>query len=299
MSTASLGSARASSLRQILKEKKCLRIIEAHSPLSALIGERTIANIAEGEQVTFDGFWSSSLTDSTLVGKPDIEVLGLSKRLDNIADIFEVTSKPMIIDADTGGLLEHFSINVRAMSLRGVSAVIIEDKIGLKKNSLLGNDVVQNQDNAEDFARKISAGKRAQANNDFMVIARIESLILEAGLEDALRRAKIYVGAGADGIMIHSRKEDPEEIFEFAQKFRSMFKDIPLICVPTSYNSVCFQDLEDAGFNIVIYANHMLRASYRAMQEVAHSILFNGRTLEVESECLSIKKILKLIPGTV
>ena len=288
---------RASSLKRNLENKKILRFIEAHSPISAIITENLILE-NDGERKFFDGFWSSSLTDSTLLGKPDIEAINISQRLSNINNIFEVTSKPMIVDGDTGGLPEHFAINIKAMERNGVSAVIIEDKKGLKKNSLLGNDVKQEQENVDIFCDKIRVGVKNKLSEDFMIIARIESLILEKGLDDALHRAEQYTKAGADGIMIHSRVETPDEVFKFAKKFRE-FSDKTLVCVPTSFNETLLEEFEKNYFNIVIYANHMLRASYASMEKVAIEILKNNRTSEIEKDIISIKKILKLIPGTV
>lgn len=291
--------ARRASLRKILKAKSCLRVLETHSPISALIAEKASANDGDSNlSLSYDAFWSSSLTDSTERGKPDIEVLDIPNRLANINDIFEVTTKPMIMDGDTGGKQDHFAINVRSLERVGVSAVIIEDKTGLKKNSLFGNEVVQKQEDVEIFCQKISAGKAAQMTDDFMIIARVESLILDAGMDDALTRAHAYVEAGADGIMIHSRSKDPGEIIEFARQFRRDHPAVPLVCVPTSYAQTSFESLESAGFNLVIYANHMLRSSYLAMQKVASDILKFGRTHEVEPQCLGINEILDLIPGT-
>lgn len=290
---------RLAQLRRSLKSKMCLRVLEAHSPISALLAEKSnFRDDATGEAILYDAFWSSSLTDSTARGKPDIEVLDIPSRLGNINDIFEVTKIPLIMDGDTGGKPEHFAINVRSMERIGVSAVIIEDKVGLKKNSLFGNDVTQQQETIEAFSHKISVGKAAQISPDFMIIARVESLILDAGMEDALNRAFSYVEAGADGIMIHSRKETPDEVIEFARQFKAKQPEIPLVCVPTSYSQTFFSELENAGFNMVIYANHMLRSSYLAMQNVAEEILKHGRTHGVEQKCLSINEILLLIPGT-
>jgi phosphoenolpyruvate phosphomutase len=288
---------RRATLRNLLTEKHCLRFLEAHNPISAILAENASQTV-EGQTREYDGFWSSSLTDSTARGKPDIEVLDIKDRLSNVNDIFEVTRKPLIMDGDTGGKPEHFAYDVRSLERLGVSAVIIEDKTGLKKNSLFGNDVFQQQESIEDFCNKIKIGKQAQISTDFMIIARIESLILDAGIEDALTRADAYIDAGADGVMIHSRKESPDEIFEFARRFRQQHPTTPLVCVPTSYSSISFEALEAEGFNVVIYANHMLRSAYMAMRTVADSILFSGRTLEVEPNCLSIKEILELIPGT-
>ena len=290
--------ARRASLSSVLRKKKCLRIIETHSPLAALLAEQARVDIGNSSCIEFDGFWSSSLTDSTVVGKPDIELLDIPSRLSNINNIFEVTTKPLIMDGDTGGKPEHFAFHVRSMERLGVSAVIIEDKTGLKKNSLLGNEVEQHQESIPEFCGKISVGKASQATGDFMVIARIESLILDVGLEDALLRACAYVDVGADGVMIHSRKKQAAEVLEFARRFRATYSSVPLVCVPTSYSSTHFEELEAAGFNVVIYANHLLRASYLAMQSVAHDILRFGRTAEVEERCLSINEILDLIPGT-
>lgn len=288
---------RRATLRRLLSAKPLLRFIEAHNPISGLIAEHVCIDSGDTRK-EFDGFWSSSLTDSTERGKPDIEALSINRRLDNISDIFDVTTKPMIMDADTGGVTEHLQLNIRTMERLGISAAIIEDKTGLKKNSLLGNDVSQTQEDVDTFCHKISAARAARVSDDFMVIARIESLILEKGLADALTRAQAYAGAGADGIMIHSRNKDPAEVFEFSKEFRKLSPDLPLVSVPTSYNSVYENELKDAGFNIVIYANHLLRAAYPAMYKTALNILELGRSQEVEGDLMSIKEILQLIPGT-
>jgi phosphoenolpyruvate phosphomutase len=284
-------------LRQLIKNKPIVRILEAHNALSALIAENTIAE-RNGDSVSFDGVWSSSLTDSTAKGKPDIEAIDITSRINAVNDVFEVTTKPMIFDADTGGKTEHFEFTVKSLERTGVSAVVIEDKTGLKKNSLFGNDVKQTQDSIENFCNKIARGKAAQISDDFMIIARIESLILEAGMEDALIRAEAYIKAGADGIMIHSRHKDPAEIMEFMQKFRVTDKETPVVVVPTSFNAVTVEEFIDMGVNVVVTANHMLRAAYPAMLRVASSVLENGRSLEAEPNCMPIKEILELIPGT-
>lgn len=288
---------RQQQLRHLIKTKKIVKILEAHNALSGLIAEHTSVE-RNGETVSFDGVWSSSLTDSTSKGKPDIEAVDLTSRLSGVNEIFEVTTKPMIFDADTGGKTEHFEFTVKSLERTGVSAVIIEDKTGLKKNSLFGNEVKQTQDDIQSFCNKISAGKQAQISDDFMIIARIESLILEAGMEDALTRAFAYVKAGADGIMIHSRHKDPSEIIEFVGKFRQADSNTPIVVVPTSFNSVTVEEFADMGVNIVITANHMLRSAYPAMLKVAKSILENGRSHEAEPDCMSIKEILEFIPGT-
>jgi phosphoenolpyruvate phosphomutase len=288
---------RRRTLKRLLAAKPLSRFIEAHNPISALIAEKATVEVA-GKVRQFDGFWSSSLTDSTARGKPDTEALDISSRLSNINDIFDVTTKPLIFDSDTGGKPEHFALNVRSMERIGISAVIIEDKKGLKKNSLMGNEVLQSQEDPELFCDKIRSGRAARVGDDFMVIARIESLILDKGLKDAITRAQAYVKAGADGIMIHSRKNTPAEVFEFARIFRGDFQNVPLVCVPTSFNACTENDLAAQGFNLVIYANHLLRAACPAMQQVAQDILLNGRSLEVDDRLLSINKILDLIPGT-
>ncbi len=284
-------------LRQLLKMQKVVKILEAHNALSALIVENTVID-RNNEKVSFDGIWSSSLTDSTAKGKPDIEAIDITSRINVVNDIFEVTTKPMIFDADTGGKIEHFEFTVKSLERIGVSAVVIEDKTGLKKNSLLGNDVKQTQDSIENFTEKIRRGKAAQICDDFMIIARIESLILEAGMEDALMRAEAYIKAGADGIMIHSRQKDPAEIIEFMHRFRLMDSATPVVVVPTSFNAVTIEEFIEMGVNIVIAANHMLRAAYPAMLNVAQSILENGRSFEAEPDCMSVKEILRFIPGT-
>ena len=288
---------RRRTLKRLLAAKPLSRFIEAHNPLSALIAEHATVDV-EGKIRQFDGFWSSSLTDSTARGKPDIEALDISSRLSNINDIFEVTTKPLIFDGDTGGKPEHFALNVRSMERLGISAVIIEDKTGLKKNSLLGNEVVQMQEDPEVFANIIRIGRAARVSDDFMVIARIESLVLDKGMPDAVLRARAYVNAGVDGVMIHSRRSDPAEVFEFARLFRHEYPAVPLICVPTSYNAVTEDELEAQGFNVVIYANHLLRAAYPAMHHAAHEILRCGRSAEADARLMSIGDILNVIPGT-
>lgn len=284
-------------LRRLIDAQPIVRVLETHTPLCGLIiehAEELVDNIA----LEFDAMWSSSLTDSTTKGKPDIEVLDLTSRLQNINDIFEVTTKPLIYDADTGGKPEHFSFTVKSLERIGVSATIIEDKIGLKKNSLLGMEVAQEQSSVEDFCHKIEVGKNAQITNEFMIIARIESLILKKGIDDAIERAKAYISSGADGIMIHSRQTSPDEVLAFCNVYRNLDRLVPLVAVPSTYNSITETELASAGVNVVIYANHMLRAAYPAMREVAHTILRHGRAKEADEKCMPIKAILDLIPGT-
>ncbi|MDX4069412.1 phosphoenolpyruvate mutase [Aliarcobacter skirrowii] len=281
-------------LRRLIDSKEVVRIMETHNALSGLIVE----NIKANNGIEYDGMWSSSLTDSTSKGKPDIEAVDVTARINTVNEIFEVTTKPMIYDADTGGIAEHFAFTVRTLERTGVSAVIIEDKTGLKKNSLFGTEVEQTQDSIENFCAKIKVGKKAQITDDFMIIARIESLILDKGMDDAIARAKAYIEAGADGIMIHSRQKSPNEILEFCKILRDYNENIPIVVVPTSFNQITAKELSQAGVNIVIYANHMLRAAYPGMKNVAKSILENDRSFEAEEQLLSIKEILDLIPGT-
>lgn len=280
--------------RALQLAKRPLRVLEAHNGLTGLIAEKTRV-IREGEIKQFDAMWVSSLCDSTAKGKPDIELVDITSREKTIDEIMEVTTKPIILDGDTGGLTEHFFYTVRTMERLGVSAIIIEDKIGLKKNSLYGTEVMQQQDSIEHFCEKIRCGKSAQTTRDFMIIARIESLILEQGMEDALNRADAYVKAGADGIMIHSRQKSPGEVFEFCEKFRKMYQEIPLVVVPTTYCQVTEQELARYGVNLVIYANHLIRSAFPAMNTVAHSILEHGRSLEADKLCMPIKEIVNLI----
>ena len=290
----SIPDIRRGRLKQILRQKGLARIIEAHSGITGLIVEETVV-YKDGKKLQFDGMWLSSLCDSTVKGKPDIELVDYTSRLRTIDEIMEVTTKPIIMDGDTGGKIEHFTYLVKTLERMGVSAIIIEDKTGLKKNSLFGTEVVQTQDSIENFSRKISAGKLAQKTKDFMIIARIESLILERGMEDALERAVAFTKAGADGIMIHSRKKDPSEIFEFVRKFREQDKETPIVLVPTSFNSVTEDEFEKAGVNIVIYANHLIRSGIPAMRKAAETILLNQRALEADDICMPIKEILNLI----
>ncbi len=281
-------------LRQLIEICPIVKIMEAHSGLTGLITEKTVVE-NNGKLDQFDGMWVSSLCDSTDRGKPDIELVDMTSRLRTINDILEVTTKPIILDGDTGGLTEHFVYNVRTLERMGVSAVIIEDKTGLKKNSLFGTEVEQTQDSIENFSAKISAGKKAQLTDDFMIIARIESLILERGMDDALNRAFAFRDAGADGIMIHSRKKDPSEIFEFCDKFRQKDKSTPIVVVPTSFNQVTEEELSSHGINIVIYANQLMRAAFPVMQKTAEEILKNHRAYEVDSTLMPFKEIITLI----
>ncbi len=283
-------------LRQLLDVKPVARFMEAHNGLTGLIVEKL--TISQGDLVKqFDGMWVSSLCDSTVKGKPDIELVDSSSRLATLNDILEVTTKPIIMDGDTGGYEEHFAYFVKSLERLGVSAVIIEDKIGLKKNSLFGTDIKQEQDSIENFSAKITRGKQSQVTEDFMIIARIESLILKAGLDDALKRAHAYIEAGADGIMIHSKEREPDEIFRFCREFRSANKDVPLVVVPTTFNRARESELAEAGANLVIYANHLLRSAYPAMVETAKCVLENERAYESEKSCMPIKDIINLIPG--
>ena len=287
---------RRSRLKRLLQYKPCLSVMEAHNGLTGLIVEHTKAETPDGVK-QFDAMWVSSLCDSTAKGKPDIELVDLTSRIQTLEEIMEVTTKPIILDGDTGGQTEHFVYNVRTLERLGISAVIIEDKTGLKQNSLFGTEVKQTQESIESFCQKIRAGKNAQKTKDFMIIARCESLILDQGMEDAITRCRAYVAAGVDGIMIHSCKKDPAEIFEFCRRFRQEDQATPLVAVPTTYNSATEEQLKAAGVNIVIHANHLLRSAFPAMQKTARTILENGRSLEAEALCMSIKEILTLIPA--
>jgi len=288
---------RLGSLRRLLAAKPLVTFLDVHHALSGLIIEHTEV-VVNGKSRQFDGMWGSSLTDSTAKGKPDIEAVDVSSRMSTLSEIIEVTTKPIIYDADTGGQIEHFKFTVKTLERLGVSAAIIEDKTGLKKNSLFGNDVPQTQDTIENFCDKISSAKSVQVTEDFMVIARIESLILEAGMDDAITRAGAYLNAGADGIMIHSRQKDPAEILEFCRRYGEFENRKPLVVVPSSYNSITEDELEKAGANIVIYANQLLRSAFPAMQDTARSILRHSRSAECDHQMMSIKEILELIPGT-
>lgn len=287
---------RRGKLKKFLHANKTVCAMEAHSGLSALIVENTRV-VVDGQVRHFDAIWLSSLCDSTMKGKPDIELVDMTSRIKTIEEILEVTTKPIILDGDTGGQIEHFEYNVRTLERIGVSAIIIEDKIGLKKNSLFGTEVPQQQDTIENFSAKIIAGKKASRTKEFMIIARCESLILGKGMEDALTRCDAYVEAGADGIMIHSCKKKPDEIMEFCSKFKKKHPIIPIVVVPTTYNSATDSELAAKGANIIIHANHLIRSAYPAMQMTAECILENERSLEADELCMPIKDILTLIPG--
>ncbi len=283
-------------LRRVLDMKGLVTIMEAHDGLTGLIVENTVVH-QDGGAHQFDGMWVSSLCDSTAKGKPDIELVDMTSRFRTIEDITEVTTKPIIFDGDTGGKTEHFVYTVRSLERLGVSMVIIEDKTGLKKNSLFGTEVVQTQDRIENFSAKIRAGKKAQRTKEFMICARIESLILEQGMEDAITRAFAFVEAGADAIMIHSRKKDPSEIQEFIEKFRAKDKTTPIVLVPTSFNSVTEEEWKERGANIIIYANQLMRAEVPAMQKAAETILEHHRAEECDKMLMPFKDIIRLIPA--
>ena len=282
-------------LRKLIDMKGCITALEAHSGITGLICENTKV-VQDGKTYQFDAMWISSLCDSTAKGKPDIELVDMTSRFRTIEDITEVTTKPIIFDGDTGGLTEHFVYTVRSLERMGVSMVIIEDKTGLKKNSLFGTEVEQTQDSIENFSAKIKAGKAAQRTKDFMICARIESLILERGMDDAITRAFAFADAGADAIMIHSRKKDPSEIFEFIKLFREKNKTTPIVLVPTSFNTVYEDEFKEAGANVLIYANQLTRTGFPAMQNAAKLILENHRAKECDDICMSIKDIITLIP---
>lgn len=288
---------RMKTLRRLINAKSIVRILEAHDGLCGLLIENL--EVQKGDKREFfDGMWSSSLTDSTSKGKPDIEAVDLTTRLQDLNNILECTTKPIIFDGDTGGKIEHFIFTVRTLERHGISAVIIEDKVGLKKNSLFGTDAIQTQDSIEGFCNKIRAGKSAQVTDEFMIIARIESLIAGKPMNDAIERAFAYVEAGADGIMIHSKNKSGEDIKVFCQTFRQRYTHIPIVVVPTTYDHIYESELSGWGANVVIYANHLLRAAYPAMMKVAKTILENERAEEVREMCMPIKEILELIPGT-
>ena len=282
-------------LRKLIAMKGLVTAMEAHSGITGLIVEKTTV-LQDGKTYQFDAMWISSLCDSTAKGKPDIELVDMTSRFRTIDDIMEVTTKPIIFDGDTGGLTEHFVYTVRSLERMGVSMVIIEDKTGLKKNSLFGTEVKQTQDTIENFCEKIKAGKRAQKTKEFMICARIESLILEQGMDDALKRAFAFSKAGADAIMIHSRKKDPAEIFEFVEKFRKQNTETPVVVVPTSFNTVTEEEFKQRGVNVVIYANQLTRTGFPAMQNAARTILEHHRAKECDDMCMSIKDIITLIP---
>lgn len=288
---------RLKSLRRLIQAKDVVRILEVHDGLSGLICENIeVQNGIHTER--FDGMWSSSLTDSTSKGKPDIEAVDLTTRMQDLTNILECTTKPIIYDGDTGGKTEHFVFTVRTLERNGISCVIIEDKVGLKKNSLFGTDAIQTQDTIENFCEKIRSGKAAQITKEFMIVARCESLIAGKSVDDALERCNAYVDAGADGIMIHSKHKTGDDIREFCLRFRQTHPLVPIVVVPTTYNQFTEEELHEWGVNVVIYANHMLRAAYPAMFKCAETILKHHRSLEVNDICMPIKEILELIPGT-
>jgi phosphoenolpyruvate phosphomutase len=287
---------RMRTLRRLIDIKPIVRILEAHNGLTGLIVEKASIE-KDGRKIEFDGIWESSLTDSTAKGKPDTELVDFSSRFSTIEEILEVTTKPIIVDGDTGGRIDHFKFRVKTLERLGVSAIIIEDKVGDKRNSLFGTTVPQQQDSIEHFSQKIHEGKQSQVTEDFMIIARVESLILKKGMADALKRAEAYIAAGADGIMIHSKEKDGKEIIEFCENFQKFEMKVPLIVVPSTYSHMTESELQDLGISVIIYANHLLRSAYPSMINAAQSILENSRSQEASDEyCMSIKDIITLIP---
>lgn len=284
---------RLSALKKCIEDRGFARILECHSGLSGIIAESARVEVG-GLLAEFDGLWESSLTDSATKGLPDASIVGCDSRAHTIDEILNVTSKPIIVDGDTGGEPAQFEYLVQQLERMGVSAVVIEDKVYPKRNSL---DPSANHD-LEDpaiFAEKIKAGKEVTASEDFMIIARLESLIAGAGLEDALARAETYIKAGTDGIMIHTNKSDPKEILSFADSYLGLCRRLGrrpvLVCVPTTYNTITDEELAARGFNVIIHANHMLRAAYKAMAEVACNILSNGRSLEADRVCARVPEV--------
>jgi phosphoenolpyruvate phosphomutase len=287
-------TSRISNLKRLMDNKKIVRILEAHSPLSGLIAENI--KIEKGNKIVqFDAMWSSSLTDSSVKGKPDNQSLDFSSRFSGIGDILDVTTKPIIFDADNGGRVEHLLFTIRTLERLGVSAIMIEDKVGLKKNSLFSDQSGVKQDSIRDFCKKIELVKKTRKSEDFLIGARIESFILGKGLQDGLKRAEAYSKAGADIILIHSKEKNPKEIFSFSKIFKKNKFYKPLVSVPSTYSKTTESMLIKNGFKIVIYANHMLRAAYPAMQNAAKSILKNQRSFELESKISSVKEVINLI----
>ncbi len=287
---------RMETLRRLIKSKPIVRILEAHNGLTGLIVEKTSIE-KNGQTIEFDGIWESSLTDSTAKGKPDTELVDFSSRFSTIEEILEVTTKPIIVDGDTGGRIDHFKFRVKTLERLGVSAIIIEDKVGDKRNSLFGTTVPQQQDSIEHFSQKIKEGKQSQITEDFMIIARVESLILGKSMDDAIQRSLAYIKAGADGIMIHSKEKDGKEILEFCNQYKKFKMKVPLVVVPSTYSHINESELQSMGVNVIIYANHLLRSAYPAMINTAKSILKNNRSKEASNQyCMSIKEIINLIP---
>jgi phosphoenolpyruvate phosphomutase len=287
-------TSRVSILKRLLDTKKLVRVLESHSPLSGLIAEN-IKFEKKNSSEQFHAMWSSSLTDSSVKGKPDNQALDFSSRFNGLADILDVTTKPIIFDADNGGRLEHLPFTIRSLERLGVSAIMIEDKIGLKKNSLFKDQSGAKQDSIKDFCKKIDLIKKTRNSKDFLIGARIESFILGKGLKDGLKRAEAYSKAGADLILIHSKENNPKEIFSFAKIFRKTSYYKPLVSVPSTYSKTKESDLIKNGFKIVIYANHMLRAAYPSMQNAAKTILKNQRSFELESKISSVGEVINLI----
>jgi len=280
-------------LKKLIEEKGFVRLIEVHNGLSALIAQ--MCSVKKEENVIeYDGFWESSFTDSASKGIPDAEIVGYDSRLVTIDEILNVTSKPMIIDGDTGGSAAQFEYLVRKLGRLGVSGIIIEDKMFPKRNSL-DKDAKQILEDPEVFSQKIQRGQEVKLGEDFFIIARIESLIAGRSLNDAVSRARQYIIAGADGIMIHSKKDTPNDILSFASEYEKICIELKrrpiLVCVPTTYNLITDKELHDHGFNVIIHANQMLRAAHKSMKKVSEVMLRNDRGFEAEALCSPVSEV--------
>ena len=285
---------RISKLKRLMNSKDIVRVLECHNPITGLIVENVTHN-EKNKFYEFDCMWSSSLTDSVSRGMPDNQSVDYSTRIQGVNDIFNVTTKPLIFDIDNGGQIEHLPNIVKKLERAGVSALIMEDKVGLKKNSLFSDQKNVRQDSIRSFCKKIIKAKNSTLSDDFFVISRIESLILGKSVNDALKRAIAYSKAGTDCIMIHSKEKNPKQIFEFSKKFLKTKFAKPLVAVPSTYSRTYERELIKNGFNIVIYANHLLRSSYFSMVNTAKQILKNKRSFETEKSISPLNEILELI----
>ena len=245
-----------------------MKICEIHSGLSALLVEKS----------KYDGMWVSSLTHSAIHGLPDNELVPLKERVALVEEVRKLTTKPIVVDVDTLGPIEHVPFYVRWFKEAGAYAIVIEDKKYPKENSLLDDGKYPLED-VDKFCEKIKSAK--EYSGDMKVIARLESLIAKHSIEEALIRAEAYAKAGADIILIHSKQKiDCSEVMEFATRFRKI-SQIPLMAIPTTYELP-----EEHPFEIVVTANHLLRASMKAMEK-----FLGGEEVELSS----VDSIFKLV----
>jgi phosphoenolpyruvate phosphomutase len=272
---------KTSKLKAMLHADRLQFLMEAHSGLSAKIAE----------EAGFEGIWASGLSMSAAMGVRDSNEASWTQVLEVVEFMSDATSIPILLDADTGyGNFNNVRRLVRKLEQRNVAGMCIEDKLFPKTNSFL-NGESQVLAQVDEFAGKIKAAKDTQQDADFCVVARLESFIAGKGLADALERATAYYEAGADALLVHSKKSHPAEVLSFMQEWQNT---CPVVIVPTMYYQTPVRVFTEAGISVVIWANHLLRAAVCAMQQIAAKIHETQSLLEAEAEIVSVQEIFRL-----